>query len=137
MIDISPVTQTIFGDEKGNCFAACIATLLRYPIHDVPNFCADYPADWWERMQNWLATRGLYAIEMRVDDKLTLEPMPAVHVILTGKSPRGEFGHCVVGKVNNESSPEGTIDYVHDPHPDGTFLDGKPNFVMFLGALRI
>ena len=37
LIELGAVTQTTFGFPMGNCFEACIATLLRVPIDAVPD----------------------------------------------------------------------------------------------------
>lgn len=41
--------------------------------------------------------------------------------ILRGKSPRGDFGHTVVARHLSN----GKFEMLHDPYPDGDFLDGK------------
>jgi hypothetical protein len=123
--------QTIFGDGKGNCFATCLASLLEVPVESVPNFHADYPSTWWTETQKWLYARGFVAIEvfLRSDGHKVVDWAPAVSCILTGKSPRGDFLHCVVGRTDPDN---GGFAMVHDPHPDDTFIDGKPTRVLFL-----
>src|SRR6266403_1260823 len=42
-------------DEGGDCFAACIASILEVPIDGFPNFLAsDGDKTWWDRWQDWL-----------------------------------------------------------------------------------
>ena len=67
--------------------------------------------------------------------------------ILRGKSPRGNFGHVVVARKRSVQEEEGVVvngsnnnkdnsddnddsmfEMIHDPHPDGTFLDGNEKF---------
>ena len=66
--------------------------------------------------------------------------------ILRGKSPRGNFGHVVVARKRSVQEKEGLVnksnnnkensddnddrmfEMIHDPHPDGTFLDGNEKF---------
>jgi hypothetical protein len=51
--------------------------------------------------------------------------------LLTGKSPRGQHSHAVVAQV----SPDGaSFDLYHDPHPDGSGIDGK-NWAGFIVSL--
>lgn len=42
-------------DEGGDCFAACLASILEVPIDGFPNFLAsDYDGHWWHRWNLWL-----------------------------------------------------------------------------------
>lgn len=45
-------------DEGGDCFAACLASIMELPIDGFPNFLADdgdpEPGGWWRRWQLWL-----------------------------------------------------------------------------------
>ncbi len=134
---MKPVSQTLFGDKIGNCFAACIASLLELPINEVPNFCA-YPADsWTEKLDEWLAARGLFSVEVRLDpEKPVLYPVPVgVFCILTGPSPRGSFLHSVIGGSVRCGEQHG-FEIVHDPHPSGAGFGGVPaTAITFLAAL--
>ena len=61
-IPIEGVLQTKFGVPEGNCFSACVATVLGLSIIDVPEFQCDYSDDgWWEKWLAWFAERGLKA----------------------------------------------------------------------------
>lgn len=55
------VNQTIFG-QHGNCFAACLASLLELPIENVPNFHAMGKAAWLPTCRDWLKQFGLFPI---------------------------------------------------------------------------
>lgn len=58
-----PVTQTTFGERKGNCFAACVASVLELPLEEVPNFCCEnWDGEWYQAFKGWLRARGLDAI---------------------------------------------------------------------------
>lgn len=35
---MKPVYQTLFGSFEGNCFPACIASILEIPLEEVPHF---------------------------------------------------------------------------------------------------
>jgi len=125
---MKPIDQTTFGDKKGNCLSACLASILELPLDYVPNFCVDYsPESWWGEMQKWLNARGVIAIEVELNDHLRMQVVPGMYCVLSGKSPRGEFDHSVVGWAKGTE-----LFYVHDPHPDHKFLDGLPRHVMFL-----
>lgn len=115
-----PVDQTIFAtdpDRKGNCVAACVATLLGIPLDRVPHFIefgiaygdSDNVQEvsaghhWWAMMLGFLAGHGLWVVELdKVTDAEVGEP-----VLVAGMSPRG-----VVHQVIYRSGR-----LWHDPHP--------------------
>lgn len=126
------VTQTRFGNDPrapGNCFAACIASLLELPLEAVPD---ELPfiearvqagtfngimgqkgawADYYQALTDWLGDRfGMGMIELEPGEGSGLW-RDAV-CILGGKSPRG-LPHAVVGRGR---------EILHDPHPDRTGL---------------
>lgn len=91
---LSFVDQTILADDparQGNCLAACVATFLGIPLHQVPHF-AEYPAGefcegdaWWHLLIGFMAGHGLAAVEL--DDPSDADPDEIVFVC--GPSPRG------------------------------------------------
>lgn len=101
---MKPVTQTLFGDKKGNCFAACIASLLELELGTVPNFCVDHHSRWWDVLNDWLEPRGFVAIMLRSAE---MELYRSAFVIASGQGPRGCM-HSVIYR-------NGVM--VHDPHP--------------------
>jgi hypothetical protein len=115
---MTPVDQTTFGHPGGNCFSACVASLLELPISEVPYFM-DESGDnlpWVKQLNDWLAPRGYYSMHFVVNetnreayDRENL--WPAGFYILCGKSPRGD--HAVVARGK---------DVVHDPHPGRDFI---------------
>ncbi|AIZ01780.1 hypothetical protein ArV1_093 [Arthrobacter phage vB_ArtM-ArV1] len=118
-----PVDQTILHTEEtvGNCWQACIASLLELPIEDVPHFILH--EDWWE------ATKAFVSVHK---PGWTIEHYPTVfpayqdpdhpeaptHVIGSGQSPRGDFLHAaIVDAVTGELA--------HDPHPSRAGFVGE------------
>ncbi len=104
---MKPVDQTLFGDKEGNCYAACLASILELPIEDVPNFCAE-SKNWLERAEEWLRVRhSLTMLGFRPRGEGALYCIPTMWHLISGKAERG-LDHAVVafqGKVQ------------HDPHP--------------------
>lgn len=101
---MKPVDQTKFGYPEGNCFSACVASLLELDLSEVPFFMGR--EDWWEAFARWLYPRGLYPLHfpMRVDG---LGP-PGLY-IAGGASPRDpQYMHAVVARGR---------EIVHDPNP--------------------
>lgn len=64
---VIPVEQTVSGWGKGNCVAACVASILELSIEEVPNFVGDYGDDWWSAYGDWLRERGFSAVEVKLD----------------------------------------------------------------------
>jgi hypothetical protein len=121
-----PVYQTTFGDGRGNCFAACLASILEIPLESVPNFCVEYPDRWfWEACSH--VGRYGYGLVMIGDGETSREVarVTGAYSMVGGRSPRGEFAHSVVYRG---------LEMAHDPHPDGAGIAGGPEDWTFLIA---
>lgn len=142
--------QKDFGQETGDCFAACLASLLEVPLESVPNFrkqqteakdgsvCMVTEADKWLRSvhNKRIITIELYSSEggKPKTDQVLLNRLcqPGEMVILSGESPRtrsdgGKKYHCVIGRPQVYG-----YEVVHDPHPDGTGIVGQPYGVKWI-----
>ena len=124
---MKPVDQTLFYDptapadrQRGNCWSACIASLLEVPIDDVPNFVqidVNGGENWFAHTMRFLNERGYHLV--------AVDPLAPgdVHYIQTGLSPRspadgGEVHHAVI-HLHGELA--------HDPHPDRTGVKSIDN----------
>lgn len=96
--------QTKFGPKEGDCFAACIASLLGLDIDEVPDF-GQGKKNWYRLFEEWLRCRRL--APLTVYGKSAIIPK-GVYYLAGGKSSRG-IPHSVI-YLNGEM--------VHDPHPD-------------------
>ena len=111
---MKPVMQTLFYDKDGigNCFEACLASILEMDISEVPLF---HEKDWFDSFYKWINERGFTFIgTMRPEDVNYYKDGIDGYFIVAGESPRGDHirgGHAVVFK-------DGVM--VHDPHPDKT-----------------
>ena len=123
---MKPIKQTRLydpshGQPPGNCWAACIATILELELDELPD-----EKDFWQpgqpprktwppfyaAMIAWLAERNLTLIEVRVDN-IEIDWGDS-YEILSGTSPRNkDILHSVVGFGGK---------IVHDPHPSGDGL---------------
>ena len=105
------VFQTIFDFKNGNCFQACVASVLELPLEDVPNFCAEDQDEWLRNYNEWLRPRGLGVIHVITDacsdSNIIISEFTAGYHIAGVEPTKGEK-HAVV--IHN-----GII--VHDPHP--------------------
>jgi hypothetical protein len=98
----------------GDCYRAAIASLLGEPAETVPHF--GLYLSWWDETRRWLQRqRGLDLAYFEASD-LSDDPFartwghdPRLPVLVGGRSPRGDFGHVVVGLL------DGTV--LWDPHP--------------------
>jgi len=111
---VIPVKQTIPFEEGsqvlGNCLQAAVASIYELPIEAVPHFV---------QFQRWGEALKLYVEDRGAQLLLWTRDEPRDRPLLAfGKSPRGDFRHAVVWQ-------EGKM--IHDPHPDGTGLDGPPD----------
>lgn len=104
---MKPVYQTIMTKERGNCLAACIASLLELPIEAVPNFSER--ADWFNYVDEFLEQFDLQLVQTKYSR--TAEHLMRGYYILSGPSPNIKgVDHVVIGK-------NGKV--VHDPSPNG------------------
>lgn len=100
---MKPVDQTTFGVPGGNCFSACVASLLEFPVEAVPYFMG--AEDWVAEFSRWLLPRGMYVFRFRIEGAEDTWRPPGFY-ILSGQSPRGSHSVVALGP-----------DVVHDPHP--------------------
>ena len=120
---MKPVDQTKLASPtvKGNCYAACLASVLERPIDQVFEVW-DHGDRWADGLQKWLFENGLTMLTVSARE---LEP--GQFAIASGKSPRNpQNGHAVVWQDGK---------CVHDPHPDRTGLDGEPWHFQVLEAV--
>jgi hypothetical protein len=107
-----PTTQDRVG-TNGRCWPACIASILEIPLAEIPEFSTE-PNQWLVDVQEWLATLGLYYVQVKPDDpalQAAFRSGGTVWTVMEGMSPRGGQ-HAIVAK-NGEP--------YFDPHPqDGT-----------------
>lgn len=110
----------------GDCFRACVASILELDPFTVPNFCEEdwgkeKDFSWYKAMLKWLHPRGLTYFDIQVPAEFhgrwfegpAASGFETFH-ILSGISPRG-IQHSVVAR-------NGII--VHDPHPSRAGLAG-------------
>lgn len=112
---MKPVDQTLFGFKEGNCWIACIASILELSIDKIPNFCKGSLQEednrWFKDTHVWLKNNyGLSLVGLTPELK-NYPSLKEGYSILCGSSPRGkdstESHACVY--YNGE--------IVHDPHP--------------------
>lgn len=128
------VLQDKFGAGTGNCFAACLASILEIPLSDIDFIATD--EEWLEKTNNYLWKYGYMWMEIDLEILMEKNVVPFYKFknllcVLTGKSPRFDCNHCFVAKVTWDESGF-TYKELHDPHPDQTYIDGKPKLMGFM-----
>lgn len=92
------VEQTIAAPPKGDCFRACVASILELPIEACPNPPSDPDGHWWDEWIDWLRPRGFELIQWEI-------PEP------TGVAQRvcgalAGYWIATVGSLNSAPNPE-------------------------------
>jgi hypothetical protein len=109
---MTPVKQTkLYGKDgihNGNCYAACLASLLDLPLWMVPPFEDMFGrgGEYHKRTQEWLGR--MFGLQLEDTDDLCSAELPEFYMA-SGPGARGVH-HAVIysgGKL------------VHDPHPSG------------------
>ena len=106
---MKPVDQSVLFSEgaigNGDCFPACLASLLEIPLWMVPPFHQMYGrSDHYGRPEEWL--KRVFSMALKKTDGHKSELLPRFY-IANGPGPRGVY-HSVIyenGKL------------AHDPHP--------------------
>lgn len=114
--------------QHGDCFRACIASVLEVPRSEVPHFAQEAKGDaatFWNSAMDWLEARGWEYVHVPSEtDARLLSP----HFI-SGPSPRGNgVVHMVIGL-------NGAI--AHDPHPARTGLAGSKDSWRYSCLMKI
>jgi hypothetical protein len=114
---MTPIKQTILSNPdtgtRGNCFQACLASLLDLPIEKVPDF-HEMGTDWADSFYDFLDRNGCYFYGTPSFNAIASEKGIDGYVIVGGTSPRGIIsGHSVIYK---DGQP------FFDPHPSNDFL---------------
>lgn len=80
-----PVYQTmsLANDGEGNCFNACIASILELPLREVAAIHPKFDGDYWGAWEDWFAERGLFMNHRGLRDA-----PPRGYAIANGRSGR-------------------------------------------------
>lgn len=118
------VYQNDFSPAKGNALQAAVASIFDLSLDEVPNFIQS-PDGYESAIKTFYKQREPDGQCIKI--VFTKDIIQNVYLdricILRGKSPRGDFGHVVVARYT-----KGSFEMIHDPHPDGTFLDKSESF---------
>lgn len=118
---MKPVYQTEFGKFKGNCLAACLASIFEVPIDSIPSF--GLTDSWYAKFENYMIKNfGLQPVDLKIVKSNNWKPR-GYHLI-SGKSPRGNYNHSIVGLGGKP---------IHDPFPNGNCrLETQDTYTVFI-----
>ncbi|MBW2559394.1 MAG: hypothetical protein JRE40_00920 [Deltaproteobacteria bacterium] len=113
----SVVFQTRFGgvkaalEDQGNCFQACVATILRIPLDSAFDCVPFAPGDWFPAFNEWLRRYNLGCIYITATDagRVPCTALVGTHIaewLSTG---------CSDGTLHAVVMRDGQV--VHDPNP--------------------
>lgn len=126
---MTPVDQRVIAstpEAPGDCLSACVASVLDLPLDEVPLFAA--MPDWLGAFTRWLDARGLALVYLAFGkDEWPWLPPRDLPLIVGGQSPRGPWGHAVIGIWR-----DGAMEVLHDPHPSRAGILGDPTRVYLL-----
>ncbi len=92
------VYQTKFGAEEGNCFQACVASVLEFALEEVPDFCTEFEGEkYYEQFVKWLNECGFSAIPINVDADLDRPNYKGCYLVVGGKN-KDNVMHSVIYK---------------------------------------
>lgn len=134
------VMQTMFGgtdgprENVGNCYPACIASLLDIQLEEVPHFYQLHEGgsdEVRDAILDWMHERDLACLCFEWLDWIPRHFHGSL-AIIGGQSPRGAWQRAVVGLVTRDGWR-----LIHDPHPSSDGIVGAPQTAEFLLPLRL
>lgn len=134
-----PVDQTIFAGDpegrKGDCFRACLASILELKSEEVPHFFELYGYGFSKQVKEWLKERyGISLVRVFIaKDRITVWGAEG-YFIASGRSPRSTtekpLEHAVVMLAEDNR-----ISVAHDPHPSRAGLVDVQEYLLFTKAM--
>lgn len=111
-------TMTVANDGQGNCFNACVASILELPLREVAQILPrDEP--YWRLWKDWFAERGLW----RKDHIAGIAEPPKGWTIAHGDGFRVyPAGHEFEGAPIGHACVAFNGEVLHDPFPGGNGL---------------
>lgn len=126
-----PVPQTRFGENDGDCFAACLASLLEVSLEEVPPYHQSNQdmRPYLARVDEWLAPLGLALVTLNVTP--VDEEFPdyigenTYSIAAVRESGDASFTHAIVMRGREPR---------HDPHPQ-SLVSSQPDLTSRIAAV--
>ena len=111
-------TLTVANDGRGNCFNACLASLLELPLREVADILPSTEGDWHEQWRVWIASQG-YRLEHHIpdDDENEFDPPRGYSIASVYTDRIYPAGHKKVGERISHAVIMFDGALVHDPFP--------------------
>lgn len=135
---MKPVDQAIVHQRNGDCWSACIASILELPLEAVPKFCWHFGGYSDRACALFLEQYGYSYLRLhryiKSEDEQYFWCSAGFNVwfaddtycVLSGRSPNIPGGfHAVVGHIGHG----GEIKVVHDPSPSKKGILGAPFYL--------
>ncbi len=121
------------GPIPGDCWRTSIACLLELPRDEVPHFIHEHggdenSTDWWYATVAFVETARpgwTLVCTQPVFPAYTNPEVAPDRVVLTGKSPRGDWLHCVLADAT-------TGELMHDPYPGAAGVDSHVELALLV-----
>ena len=124
---MKPVHQTILHAPRGNCFSACLASLLEVGCDDVPNI-HDFGDEWFYPLNKWLLeTHRLVLLMITASTYRSALWLPDEVPFIATCDVGGGWRHAVVMTYRGMEAI-----VLHDPLPEGGANQSGPVYMYFL-----
>jgi hypothetical protein len=126
---MKPVYQKITEIGKGDCWRACIASILELDIDSVPNFVGEMnplvgPTHY-DTCKEWLRSRGLFMLDISLNNDMewfyfiNWTMVEDAYAIASVPSQKNQGGwHSVVIKFEKTCPKSTRLVIIHDPRKD-------------------
>jgi hypothetical protein len=134
---MKPIYQNVTSPSKGDCTAACIASILEVPLESIPNFNLPDGSHYYINLRKWVENSGVAFVEYFFRKTISLDNLPydvnihpvschGAYCLLSVPSQKYKNGwHHVVGRMFYETedylSGRAGIEIIHDPN-----INNKP-----------
>jgi hypothetical protein len=129
---VIPVYQhmTVANDGHGDCFNACVASIMELPRRDVAQVFPNFGGDYWAEWRRWGEPLGL-----EINFRPLGDAPPKGFAIATGKGGRlYPEGHPREGQEIMHAVVVFNGEFVHDPFPGGKGID-RPRYYWTIDPL--
>lgn len=133
-----PITQEQFENadrtQAGDCFCACLASILELPLRDVPRFFEGAAAGtpltraMEDHIQQWFARKGLTLMFLPIMARSTGQALtvfggryPTLYYVLVGQTKKGVNHAVVCCGTAIVHDPAGRVASLYGPQEDGFF----------------
>lgn len=117
------------GEDNGDCFRTCVASILELPVENVPNVNTSNQnsEEFWELNNAWAMSKGFKYVTIYLE-KHNWIIIADILCIAIAQSPRRDDQYHAVVWCNG---------IIHDPHPSNAFLAKSPTEFTLLVPLNM